>query len=246
MYTTPRAAEANMIRNLSTTGVKVEIDNKKDEIMKTYYVGGSTKDSYGTYMIMEGAEEPFVVHDPNFRGMLRGKYLKGDDDWKDLKVFGETVEEIESASVEYPKQKNKSFTVYREGGDFKVKPFHDATPALNREIQPGAAEKFLIGFSKLNAEAFQNELPMRDSISQTVPFAVLHLENKNGEKKSARLFPIVRRDQYGNPINYSDPSIQSSQAIDRYNLDYSDGSFRLGYLSKCSGHTSIFSKDKLQ
>lgn len=226
-YTTPRNAEQNMIKNLASSGVKVEIYDKNDNNMKTYYVGGSTKNSLGTYMIMEGANEPYVVHNPTFVGMLKGKYYKGEDDWKDMYFFGETPEEIQEVSVEYPKQRNNSFTIYKDGSDFNVKPFYESTPKTSKAIQKGAVEKYLSAFTVLHAEAFNNKLPTRDSIANTVPFVTVSLTNTDGEKKSARFFPIIQKDAYGNPINFVDKNITSAQAIARYHVDYSDGSFRL-------------------
>ncbi len=226
-YTTPRNAEKNMIKNLASSGVKVEIYDKNDNIMKTYYVGASTKNSLGTYMIMEGATEPYVVHNPTFVGMLKGKYYKGEDDWKDLNFFGETVEEIEEVSVEYPKQRNNSFTIFKEGGEFQVKPFFESTPKSKKPLKSGAIENYLNNYYSLHAENFVNKLPTRDSIAQTVPFVILTLKNTEGETKSARLFPIIQKDEYGNPISFVNKNLASTEAISRYHLDYSDGSFRL-------------------
>jgi len=75
-YTTPRGAENNMRKNLATSGVKVEIYDKNDNQMKVYYVGGATANSLGTYYIMEGSTEPYVMHIPAFQGLLKGKFLK--------------------------------------------------------------------------------------------------------------------------------------------------------------------------
>jgi len=227
-YTTPRGAEEPMRRNLKTTGILVEIIDKNDKRMKRYYVGGATANSLGTYMMMEGSNEPYVVHDPTFQGMLRGKFLKQPDDWKNLLLFGSAVEDIQSVSVDYPKQKNKSFIIDRIGkNDFAVKPFHSSTPAINKAVAGGTVEKYLDGYSVLHAEAYENNLPTRDSISNTVPFAVLSLTNNKGNTQIAKLFPIIEKDEFGNPISYANRNSQSASAINRYFLDYNDGSFRL-------------------
>lgn len=226
-YTTPRGAEKNMQRNLATTGIKVEILGKNDEKIKTYYVGGATANSLGTYMIMEGSSEPYVVHDPMMQGMLRGKFLKQPDDWKDLMIFGETVDEIQSVSVAYPKQRNKSFKIERSGNDFSIKPFYEATPVINKPMLKGAVEKYLTGYSVIQAEAFSNTAPGRDSITSTIPFVTLSLTNTDGETKTANYYPIVRKDKFGNPLNFIDKEMKSSASIGRYYVDYSDGSFRL-------------------
>ena len=226
-YTTPRGAEKPMIRNIATTGVKVEIYDKNDHPLKVYYVGGSTANTTGTIMMMEGAKEPYVVQVPSFNGLLRGIYLKRPDDWRDSRLFGETVEEIKSVSVDYPKQRSKSFTITRADNGFEVKPFYKATPVKNKPLLKGAVEKYLTGFSVLHAEAFVNNNPERDSIIHSLPFVNLTLVNMKGDTTKANLFPIIHKDQYGNPVSFANGNMKSSQAIGRYFLNYSDGSFRL-------------------
>ena len=52
----------------------MEIFEGKQKI-KSYYIGGNTSDHHGTYMIMESAENPYVLHIPNRHpGILNPKY----------------------------------------------------------------------------------------------------------------------------------------------------------------------------
>ena len=199
--------------------------------MKVYYVGGATANSLGTYYIMEGATEPYVMHIPTFQGMLKGKFLKQEDDWKDLMMFGDQVEDIKSVTVDYPKQKSKSFKIDRnDEGGYSVKPFYDVTPEINKPVINAAVEKYLIGYSVIMAEAFENKNPNRDSVNALLPFVTLSVTDLKGETKTARLFPIPQVDQYGNPILSTGVGMNGSQTIYRYFADYTDeygASFRL-------------------
>ena len=109
-----------------------------------------------------------------------------------------------------------------------VKPFHEGVPVISKPVLQAAVEKYLEGFSVLHAEAFENGLPDRDSIAASLPFVTLSVTNDEGETNTAKLFPIVQKDEYGNPIvsNIAE-GLKSTQSISRYFLDYSDGSFRL-------------------
>jgi hypothetical protein len=230
-YTTPRGAEDNMRKNLAIAGVKVEIYDKNDNKMKVYYVGGSTANSLGTYYIMDGATEPFVMHIPGFQGLLKGKFMKQDDDWKDLMMFGEQVEDIQSVIVDYPKQKSKSFKIERTGaGEYDVKPFYEATPKIEKTVLNAAVEKYLTGFSVMMAEAFENKNVLRDSIVTTLPFVSISVTDKKGVTKVGRLFPLPQLDQYGNPLLNTGVGMNGKQSIYRYFADYKDeygDSFRL-------------------
>ena len=63
-----------VIKNIATSGVKIELFQKNKKI-KSYYIGGNTKDYFGTYMMMEGSETPYVMHIPDRNpGILNPKF----------------------------------------------------------------------------------------------------------------------------------------------------------------------------
>ncbi|MFN0215575.1 MAG: hypothetical protein ACKVT2_15060, partial [Saprospiraceae bacterium] len=64
----PHGAVPGMVKELSADGIKVEIYDLKGKSMKTYYVGGVTNDERGTVLMMEGSEQPYLVHVPGFIG----------------------------------------------------------------------------------------------------------------------------------------------------------------------------------
>lgn len=219
----PRAAVEGMIKSLATEGIKVELYDKKGDLLKAYYVGGATPDERGTYMIMEDAEEPYVVYIPSWEGNLRFRYnLKGND-WRDKTVFAEKLENIQSLSIEYPKQKNKSFRLQRDGKAFKISPFYELTPKIKRPYKRGSAEAFLMGFESLIAEAFETDNPRRDSISHLIPFSIITLTDVQGHLKEVRFHPIFVQ-------NASDPktgALVTNAMAERYFADCSNGDFML-------------------
>ncbi len=128
-YIPPVASEQTMVKSLAAEGIKVELYGKDGKRLKTYYVGGVTNDEKGTYFMMEGAEQPYVVHVPSFIGQLRLHYGLGDDYWRDRTVYQEDPEAIQMVSVEYPQQKSESFKVEKDGSAYTVKPFYSTTRA---------------------------------------------------------------------------------------------------------------------
>tara|TARA_B100001758_G_scaffold234997_1_gene234671 strand:+ start:390 stop:1340 length:951 start_codon:yes stop_codon:yes gene_type:complete len=104
----------NVIKQLATTGVKVEIYYKNN--IKTYTVGGSTSDHLGTYMLMEDGENPYVVHIPGFNGFLSPRYgIQGYEldinNWRDNTVFEIDSENIKEISLKNYDNQNKSFRI---------------------------------------------------------------------------------------------------------------------------------------
>jgi len=219
-YKPPRAAVPNMVKSLASEGIKVELYDRKGAKIKAYYVGGATPDERGTYLIMEGAEEPYVAHIPSWEGNLRFRFNLRGNDWRDKSVFTEKITEIKAVIIEYPRQKDQSFKLEKQDDQYQVTPYNNLTPRINRPYRQGSAETFLYGFESLVAEAFENDNPKRDSIQQLQPFSMITVKRADGSEQTVRFYPLFEKFA-------SDGQVVSSGRAERYFADMSNGDFML-------------------
>lgn len=187
-----QAAFNNMVEDLASNGIKVEVYGKENQLLKAYYIGGATNDERGTYIILEGAEQPYVAEIPSWEGNLRFRYNLTGDDWRDRTIFRLAPEDITSISVEYPKQQNKSFRIdYQDSPT--VMPFYPLTPKIQGSVLPGKLEAYRNNFEKIISSGFNNLNRDREEITQQIPFAIITVETKEGTPQSLQLFPIYDR-----------------------------------------------------
>ncbi len=105
-----------VLQNIATKGVKVEIFEKEQRI-KSYYIGGNTSDHHGTYMIMERAENPYVMHIPDRHpGVLNPKYgIEGiyvnETVWREPMTININAKEISEVKVIDFINKDQSYTI---------------------------------------------------------------------------------------------------------------------------------------
>mgnify|MGYP001319369224 CR=1 FL=1 len=85
-----RAALTNIIKRMAIQHTKVEIF-QNDKKMKTIYVGGETQDQLGTFMMIEGAVEPYIMHIPGFNGYLSSRFSCKKELWRSKKVFAHNI-----------------------------------------------------------------------------------------------------------------------------------------------------------
>ena len=64
----------NLVKDLTTHGVRTRIFDRKGNLMKAYVIGGSTPDDRGNYIIMEGFDRPAVIHIPGWEGVLQTRF----------------------------------------------------------------------------------------------------------------------------------------------------------------------------
>jgi hypothetical protein len=217
-YIPPRGTEPMMIQSLATDGIKVELYNQENTLIKTYYVGGVTNDERGTYMMMDGAERPYVTHMPSIVGQLRVRYLMNEEDWRDRAIFSEKPESIAAIHVEYPQMKSESFKLQKTNeATYTVEPFYSTTPPSQLPQRKGAAEAYILRYELLTAEAFENANPIQDSVRMLVPFAIVTVKMTDGREKIARFWPVS--------ID-TDPNTGSS-SIFRYFTETNEPSFML-------------------
>jgi hypothetical protein len=119
------ASHDNVVKRMATVGKKVEVYQmvyrinlfdkiklfRHEKLTKVFYVGDATQDNLGTYMLMEGANQPYIVYLPSFRGFLNTRFSPNPDDWKSHIIFNKTLANIKSISVEFGRQAEESFRV---------------------------------------------------------------------------------------------------------------------------------------
>ena len=110
----PRNAFKNVIKNLATTGVKVEIYSNDKTPIKTYTIGNSTANHLGSYMLLDGANNPFIVHIPSFNGFLSPRYgIQGqkvsEKDWRATTIFKLSSIEIMTIAINNIQKPKQSF-----------------------------------------------------------------------------------------------------------------------------------------
>lgn len=195
-YVPTKAAVPYMIESLASHGIKVEVYGKNGENLKTYYVGGATSDELGTYIIMEGSEQPYVGELEHWTGNLRFRYNLLGDDWRDRSLFASQADDIAEISIDYPKQQNKSFRLNLRDGKQELSPYYPLSPRIQQPIKNGAITSFTHVFEGIFAARFNNYNKDRDSIEQQIPFAIINLEEKDGDRFSLRLFPENQKPFY--------------------------------------------------
>ena len=222
MYRLPRNAVKPVLENIATNSKLVQIFDKKGKMTRSYYVGGVDMDGRGTYLMMEGANEPYVTHMANFDGSPAVRYFTEEMDWRDRWVFRYAVEDIQEVSIDYPLQKGMAFKVKRDGAAFNVEPLYPITPRSPNPVNQSLVEAFLLRFKALGSEGFENDYPKRDSVKAVTPFAIVTLTDKKGAMKTVSFHPISTKEVDGSTaINKS----TGEALIERYFGETNDGDF---------------------
>jgi len=216
-----KSTRNTIIRLLAARSVKTEIYQKvyrinifglirlfpHEKLTRTYYVGDVTRDNRGTFMLMEGAEDPYVVGIPGFRGFVTSRYSALEGDWRSHAVFSSRVPDIRSVSVVFNEAPAKSFRITNlNTKSFTLESLIDGSNI--EKFDTTNVVRFLSMFRSMNFESILDEMPRRkfDSIVSTVPTNEITLTDRFGKqhilKTWKRKADFDQVDLLGNPTEW--------------------------------------------
>lgn len=184
-----------MIRVMAGKSVKTEIYQKvyrinifnkiklfpHEKLTRVYYIGEVTMDNSGTYMLMEGSEEPFIVGIPGFRGFVASRYSPYEGDWRSHGVFKFRVPDINNVSVIFNDNPERSYRIENNGN----KTFNLISLSDNKKIEifdTAQVVEVLSYYKNLNYERMLDQMTMtrKDSITAVMPAYEIKLVDKLG------------------------------------------------------------------
>ena len=163
----------NVIKNLATTGVKIEIYTNQETPNKTYTIGSSTSNHLGTYMLLSGSEIPFITHIPSFNGFLSPRYgIQGnklsEKDWRTTNIFSLKAEKIARVIVNHLQQPEKSFTLNTDSMTLFNNSYNEVS------FNPEKVLQLLNSFKLLNCESYKD---VKEKIEFATPLHELIVNN---------------------------------------------------------------------
>ncbi len=216
-----KTGREQIMKLLATNGIKVEIYQKvyridlfdkikwfpHEKLTKTYYVGSATQDNLGTYMLLDGAEDPYIVFIQGFNGFLNTRYSPMLKDWRDHTVFNLKYNQIKSVEIDIAGDAVGSFSAVKKSPrEFDVRMLADKSKFIPYDTLK--IMDLFAAFENIRFEAFQNDLPKleKDSILSNKPFINLSVELVDGKQMKVKTFLMKASpnqiDQLGKAVEY--------------------------------------------
>ena len=189
-----------MIKDLAANGILVQLFDALGNKLRGYYIGGVTPDGMGNYAIKEGSENPYIVAIPGFSGNVRFRFEHWGDEWRDKVYFRVDPERIERFSIEYPKQRDQSFVLTRQGDRFELSPVYE-TGQPTRMIPQGGVEGLLTKYEKYYVNTYENrDREAIDQFRSRIPFAIIRIKQEGREAQEMIIHPRYKEDTFSNDL----------------------------------------------
>lgn len=200
-YPVPKKAHNGVISRLAARSVKVEIYQMvyrvdvlgiklfpHEKLTKTYFVGDATPDNMGTFLLMEGADVPFVVQLLGLRGFIASRYSTQEKDWRDHTVFRARLNDISRIEVNIPAEPQNSYLITNENDEVRLWKNDGSEPVTHFDTLK--VLNYMTAFNDLRYEALLNDIdPHRiDSISNSAPWFIISLIDTKGDTTVMKTF----------------------------------------------------------
>lgn len=208
--TVAKTAQSNINKMMSVNAIKVEIYQTtpkftvfkkpffvKERLTKTYYMGPATMDNMANFAILEGYDEPCIVHIPGFRGFLTPTYSFRPVDWYNCDLFSTKITRIQSLTVKDYEKPEESFYIEKVGARF-----FNLYDSQHQQIMHYDTVKLLDMLSEYrdrNYELLMTDISQheKDSILQNCIFKTIILKDVNGEETRLDMYrKYVPEDMY--------------------------------------------------
>ena len=193
------------IRDLSTVGVKVEFYTSGNTPAKVIYVGTPNQTHTGTYMMIEGANLPYLVHIEGFNGFLSPRFSTSENDWRTKTVFKYNPKDIAELRLSFPGQPAKGFVI-KQTIDGQVSLYNNALVPVEG-WDTSTVYDYLERFRLINFEMWEETKDpiFIDSVSTSTPLEVYSVTDRSGNTTTLKtlLKPLKSGlDIDGNPIDH--------------------------------------------
>ena len=178
----PKAAFNTVVRNMATSSVKVEVYTNGSSPEKVFYVGGTTQDYFGTYMMLENSSTPFVMHIPGFAGYLSSRFFLDESQWRSQTICKYTFEQIASIKLLNNEHQDKSFSIESSGKNryaLRTTTGQDVALFDTLRVKQYIAQSKKLAFERFATEVSKEE---KDSVFATVPIYTFLLTDRQGKE----------------------------------------------------------------
>ncbi len=206
----PENSIKGVVNRMATVGTKVQYF-VNDEWVKTWYIGGSTPDHYGTYMLVESEEAgksdlPVIAEIKGLKGIIGPRFYSDYRKWACSQIFALEMNQIKKITVDYTQEKERNFEVSKSGFNYKVTSNGKLLPAVDTNL----ITRYLLNYKRVNFNLPNFELTDRqvDSLKASRPFCRLSVQSTDGKTTNLKMFrrksdaEQAQKDDSGKLVDY--------------------------------------------
>jgi hypothetical protein len=171
-----------VIRNLAVRHLKVEVYTA-GQLAKSYFIGDEADEQQGNYALLDGQEQPYVVHIPSWQGFPSSRFNVNEKGWRSKHLFRSTPRTLQRVEVRYASRPEDNVRIEFTKGKFRL--------AGVERVDTAKLVDFLLHLKQTFVESYLDTPPqVADSLLRiSAPFTVLVEDIDPTRSHTLRLYP---------------------------------------------------------
>lgn len=208
----PNQAKENIMKGIIASHSQVDI-YMNGKLEKTWYVGMTTQDHYGTYMLIElpgcgRSKWPFIMEARAHHGHLTSRFFTEEKEWRYKGIWEMDVRKLKSVEVNNYVAEDQSYKIEIDGDSVSL---YNKSGELQTDVIKDNIYRVAQSFRDLQFEMYPeadlySKLYLDSIKSQASPIFTIKTEDVDGNTKQISVYnkklPKGSTDMAGNPIEY--------------------------------------------
>jgi hypothetical protein len=187
-HTPSKNMTPGIVADIKNSGLTVKVFAGSNTPVKTFHIAGDTRDNDATYMLMEGATQPYAMHLPGLKGGIRSRFEQPINKMRDNFIYKENLANIQSLSVRYPKQDDASFVITAVADQWKVTPQLENVAKPKNPLNDQLVKNYIRPFAELGTEGLVPKVVDKEKLITSTPFCIIEVKRKDGTVMKADYF----------------------------------------------------------
>jgi hypothetical protein len=179
----------SVLGSFKKNAVSVVIESS-GEVLKAYQITEDDSSKVGSFMMLKGDNEPYLMRVPEFNGRISKLFPCDPQFWRDKVIFRYTPADILSVEVDYPASPKSSF-LYRFLGfsDLEIKSLNSNQSI---KISKEAALTYLLNFASVpyEAQVKWRSKEIFDSLRHEKPYCQIQVKNAMNQLNIVKTYRI--------------------------------------------------------
>lgn len=218
-YIPSEAESKTAMKQLATYTTQIKMLDSKGEQIRSYLIGGTNADGMGSYMLMEGASQPFVMDIPHFQGAIDLRYDPDPEYWITEQLFPNVkMKDINKLVVKYGNQEANSVVVTSDGRNWDLQPLYPSSLTNNSKVNEARVKAFVTQLLDLKAGRILDHVPGRneEEVKQRVPEIHIQIYDQRDSLHEFFGWQALRKNKKGEIIEGQKELYTPRQVIPTY------------------------------
>ncbi len=194
-----------VLKGIISNGKEVSIYDQDGKVIKTLFVGSSDQHHTGTYMMIKGAEIPYLMHIEGFYGFLEPRFFADYKDWVHTGIFNYSYGQIASIKLTHVEEPEASFALKALTED-QWEVHNNEGEHMLSGVDTAAVLSYVSRYKKIHFEGFEETKTeaFMDSVQSSAPQYIFEVTDVIGNVRTVKTWkkPFKGEDFDGNKIEF--------------------------------------------